>query len=148
MECQNWMAGYPLRAPDGHHSRNRPTGGAVEPDRLRCLAVRPPQAKRGPPGVPVGSLRGYGVLRDRLGTLEDQFFASVFLGSGLLFVASLDAWAALSGVLAEGMVSARIRSLNSDNYYLVRQLASTSLNIFGVKMAGVFIMSTSTIVLR
>ena len=27
-----------------------------------------------------------GVLRDRLGKLEDQFFATVFLGSGLLFL--------------------------------------------------------------
>src|SRR4051812_36651909 len=30
-----------------------------------------------------------GVLRSRLGALEDQFFATVFFGSGLLFVASL-----------------------------------------------------------
>ena len=28
-----------------------------------------------------------GVLRDRLGELEDRFFATVFLGSGLLFLA-------------------------------------------------------------
>src|SRR6185503_4004702 len=35
-----------------------------------------------------------GVLRNRLGELEDQFFATVFLGSGLLFVASLFASAA------------------------------------------------------
>src|SRR4051794_13444299 len=30
-----------------------------------------------------------GVLRNQLGEFEDQFFATVFLGSGLLFVASL-----------------------------------------------------------
>src|SRR5437868_10604 len=30
-----------------------------------------------------------GVLRNRVGALEDQFFATVFLGSGMLFVASL-----------------------------------------------------------
>ena len=29
------------------------------------------------------------VLRDRLGELEDRFFATVFLGSGLLFVAMI-----------------------------------------------------------
>src|SRR6516162_6157238 len=33
-----------------------------------------------------------GVLRDRLGALEDRFFATVFLGSGLLFVGSLFAF--------------------------------------------------------
>jgi hypothetical protein len=35
-----------------------------------------------------------GVLRDRLGELEDRFFATVFLGSGLLFLAMLFASAA------------------------------------------------------
>ena len=35
-----------------------------------------------------------GVLRNRVGALEDQFFSTVFLGSGLLFVASLFASAA------------------------------------------------------
>ena len=89
-----------------------------------------------------------GVLRNRLGALEDRFFASVFLGSGLLFVASLYVSAAFSGVLVESMASGRIQSLNSDTYYLVRQLAGTFLNIFAIKMAGVFVMSTCTIVLR
>ena len=31
-----------------------------------------------------------GVLRNRLGEQEDQFFATVFLGSGLLFVAGIN----------------------------------------------------------
>jgi hypothetical protein len=38
-----------------------------------------------------------GVLRDRLGELEDRFFATVFLGSGLLFLAILFASAAVVG---------------------------------------------------
>jgi hypothetical protein len=38
-----------------------------------------------------------GVLRDRLGELEDRFFATVFLGSGLLFLAMLFAAAAVAG---------------------------------------------------
>jgi hypothetical protein len=40
-----------------------------------------------------------GVVRDRIGQLEDRFFASVFLGSGLLFVAMLFAAAAVAGGL-------------------------------------------------
>lgn len=41
-----------------------------------------------------------GVLRSRLGAAEDRLFATVFLGSGLLFVASLFvATAALSAIL-------------------------------------------------
>jgi hypothetical protein len=89
-----------------------------------------------------------GVVRNRLGALEDRFFASVFLGSGLLFVASLYLSAVFSAVLVESMASGHLGSVNSDVYYLVRQLAGTSMNVFAIKMAGVFIMSTSTIVLR
>jgi hypothetical protein len=38
-----------------------------------------------------------GVLRDRIGPYEDRFFATVFLGSGLLFLAMLFASAAVAG---------------------------------------------------
>src|SRR6476646_3840570 len=40
-----------------------------------------------------------GVLRDRLGQQEDQFFATVFLGSGLLFLAMLFTSAAIIGAI-------------------------------------------------
>jgi hypothetical protein len=40
-----------------------------------------------------------GVIRDRLGGLEDRFFATVFLGSALLFLAMLFAAAAVGGAL-------------------------------------------------
>src|SRR5947207_3795730 len=40
-----------------------------------------------------------GVLRDRIGQREDRFFATVFLGSGLLFVAMLFVAAAVAGGL-------------------------------------------------
>ena len=40
-----------------------------------------------------------GVVRDRIGQREDRFFASMFLGSGLLFVAMLFAAAAFAGGL-------------------------------------------------
>ena len=38
-----------------------------------------------------------GVVRDRVGEHEDRFFATVFLGSGLLFVAMLFVAAAFAG---------------------------------------------------
>ncbi len=40
-----------------------------------------------------------GVVRDRIGEGEDRFFATVFLGSGLLFVAMMLAAAAVAGGL-------------------------------------------------
>src|SRR5262252_4429559 len=70
-----------------------------------------------------------GVVRNRLGKLEDQFFATVFLGSGLLFVASLFASAAFSNALVESMVNGRIRP-NSDTYWVARQLGGAFLNVF------------------
>ena len=39
----------------------------------------------------------FGVVRARIGQREDRFFASVFLGSGLLFVAMLFVGAAFAG---------------------------------------------------
>jgi hypothetical protein len=38
-----------------------------------------------------------GVVRDRLGHLEDQFFSTVFFGNGLLFLAMTFASASLPG---------------------------------------------------
>ena len=89
-----------------------------------------------------------GVLRNRLGPLEDQFFATVFLGSGLLFVASLFASAAFTGAVVEAVASGHVQLLNSDTYFLVRQLIGEFLNVFAIKMAGVFMFSTSMIALR
>ena len=43
-----------------------------------------------------------GVVRDRIGEREDRFFATVFLGSGLLFVGMLFVGAAVAGGLIAG----------------------------------------------
>jgi hypothetical protein len=88
-----------------------------------------------------------GVLRHRLGALEDRLYASVFLGSGLLFVASLYASAAFAGALV-ATVDRRGDPLSGDAFYLARQVAGAFLNVFAIKMAGVFTLVTSTIVLR
>lgn len=43
-----------------------------------------------------------GVIRDRLGDHEDRFFASVFLGSGLIFLATVFVAMAIAGALLAG----------------------------------------------
>src|SRR6188768_365130 len=43
-----------------------------------------------------------GVIRDRIGEHEDRFFATVFLGSGLLFLAMLFGSAAVAGGMIIG----------------------------------------------
>ena len=55
-----------------------------------------------------------GVLRDHLGQLEDQFFATVFLGSGLLFLAMFFASAAMIGAVI--LVHASIQSGGDDQF--------------------------------
>ena len=115
----------------------------AEPSRRNAVRVAVQLA----PFAGIAFLWFIGVLRNRLGKLEDQFFATVFLGSGLLFVASLFASAAFSGALVEAAAS-HSTTANSDAFYLARQLTGAFLNVFAIKMAGVFIVSTSTIMLR
>ena len=40
-----------------------------------------------------------GVIRDHIGDLEDRFFATVFLGSGIAFVVLLFVWASTTGAV-------------------------------------------------
>jgi hypothetical protein len=89
-----------------------------------------------------------GVLRDRIGTSEDQFFGTVFLGSGLLFVASLFAATAVAGAVLGSSHLRPAEQVSSEVYYFARQMGYAFLNIFAVRMAGVFIFSTSVIALR
>jgi hypothetical protein len=124
--------------------RNDP--GAWLNDPSRFIAVR--FALQLAPFAGIAFLWFIGVLRNRMGAREDQFFATVFLGSGLLFMASLFASAAFFGALIDGFISGRIRSLDDETFYVIRLLGGSFLNVFAIKMAGVFIVSMSTIVLR
>jgi hypothetical protein len=89
-----------------------------------------------------------GVVRDRIGELEDRFFASVFLGSGLLFVAMLFAGAAFSGGLAAEVAAGPAAALSPDTLALGRQITSLLLHVYAMRMAAVFTMSAATITLR
>src|ERR1700722_5606134 len=100
------------------------------------------------PFVGVAFLWFVGVLRHRLGALEDQFFATVFLGSGLLFVGTLFASAAAAGALLQVTPTVDIQQTDDKIYYFVQHLSYTFLNVFAIKMAGVFMFSTCTIALR
>ncbi len=89
-----------------------------------------------------------GVLRDRLGDKEDRFFATVFLGSGLLFLAMLFAAAAVAaGVIMSYSVGPG-RLVESGLYSFGRAVVYQVMNIYALKMAGVFMISTSTLAIR
>jgi hypothetical protein len=85
------------------------------------------------------------VLRDRLGELEDRFFATVFLGSGLLYVAMLFTAAAIAGALIGLLATDSGGLTTSSTYALGRQEIYRIMNIFSARMAGVFMISSSTI---
>jgi hypothetical protein len=89
-----------------------------------------------------------GVLRDRLGTLEDRFFGTVFFGSALLFLATLFTAGALAGAIVKIMATTPDSALRSGSYALSRANIYQTVNFYVIKMAGVFMVSTSTISLR
>jgi hypothetical protein len=89
-----------------------------------------------------------GVLRDRLGDREDRFFATVFLGSGLLFLAMLFFSAAVAGGLIIAHVAEPSRLIGSATFALGRAMTYEIMNVYAIKMAGVFMIVTSTLALR
>ena len=88
-----------------------------------------------------------GALRDRLGSLEDRFFATVFLGSSLLFLAMLFTLAAIVGAMILTFAAESRDLMNSTSFHFARTLAYTIVNIYMIKMAAVFMFSTSTVVI-
>jgi hypothetical protein len=88
------------------------------------------------------------VLRDRIGRREDKFFATVFLGSGLLFVAMFLAGAAAVGALAAGARFGTAAPLDAAVTGYARSLGYTFLLVFATKAAGVFTIVTATMLLR
>ena len=89
-----------------------------------------------------------GVLRDRLGELEDRFFATVFLGSGLLFLAMLFASAAVAGGIILAYAARPSRLLDSATFTFARAVTYEIMNLYAIKMAAVFMISTSTLAIR
>ena len=89
-----------------------------------------------------------GVVRDRLGNFEDQFFATVVQGSGLLFLAmTFAAFAFGAGMFAALRIEGN-HITNPDAYVVGRAVMSQMFNMYALKMASVFMISLSTLWLR
>jgi hypothetical protein len=86
-----------------------------------------------------------GVVRESLGDVEDRLFSTVFLGSGLLFLALLFVGTADSASLLEMLDGA---SADADVYAYGCDSAQTLLSVYGMRMAAVFTLSVSTVGLR
>jgi hypothetical protein len=83
-----------------------------------------------------------GVVRDGLGRYEDRFFTSVFLGSGLLFLAMMFvATAASAGLVAS-------KTTNPDVIAFGKMVVLSATRTYALRMAAVFMISLATIWLK
>jgi len=89
-----------------------------------------------------------GVVRDRLGRYEDQFFSTVFFGSGLLFMAMVFSSMAIAGGMVAGYRLNPVITLDSQVIFFGRVVVMQLSNVYALRMAGVFMLSLGTIWLR
>jgi len=89
-----------------------------------------------------------GVIRDLLSENEDRLFATVFLGSGLLFLALTFIGAALAAGLLNASAIASSVLVQSGVVIYGSTVVYNIFNIYAVRMAGVFMISLATIWLR
>lgn len=88
------------------------------------------------------------VIRDQIGDREDQFFATVFNGAGLLFVALLFVEAAIAGSLVVGVRYLHEPPPTAEAVSLIRSLAYTVMFGMATRAAAVFMLATATVGLR
>lgn len=89
-----------------------------------------------------------GVIRDHLGGAEDRLFATVFLGSGLIFLTLTFTGAALAGGLLSSYGVASHAIIESGVFTYGREVMFQIINIYAIRMAGVFMISLGSIWLR
>ncbi len=88
------------------------------------------------------------VVRDRMGHLEDQFFSTIFFGSGYLYLAMTFASAAIAGGvlslydLDPGML------IGTEGYALSRTIINRINTVYAMRMAGMFMFVLGTIWVR
>lgn len=86
-----------------------------------------------------------GVIRDQIGVVEDRLFSTVFLGSGLLFLAMMFTGTVTSTSLMEMLAAGNV---NTDIWAYGRSSTQNLISVYAMRMAAVFTLSVSTLVLR
>lgn len=125
--------------PDGAEPGSQWIAGAS--GQLRAAAILMPFAG-------IAFLWFIGVIRDGFGRYEDKFFATVFIGSGLLFLAMIFA----SSAVGAGLVASRAGKADVTARDEVAAFGQATLEVlsttYGLRMAAVFMISLATIWLR
>jgi len=86
-----------------------------------------------------------GVVRDQLGPVEDRLFSTVFLGSGLLFLAMLFQGAVTTTGLMVMLSGAQV---DTSIWNFGIATTQTLVSVYAMRMAAVFTLSVSTVGLR
>lgn len=86
-----------------------------------------------------------GVVREQLGETEDRLFSTVFMGSGLLFLAMLFTGAATSASLMAMLAGPDV---NVDVFAYGSETAQGLISVYAMRMAAVFTISVSTVGIR
>lgn len=120
-----------------------PEGGAPGSQWVREHSINMRIAAVLMPFAGIAFLWFMGVLRDGMGRYEDKFFATVFLGSGLLFLAMMFSAVAV-GVGLERSGAATHPGVAAFGQMMLVTISKT----YALRMAAVFMISLATIWLR
>ena len=120
----------------------------ADPESLRGNSGRREQIRLGLHLVPfagIAFLWFIGVVRDQIGAVEDRLFSTVFLGSGLLFLAML-----FVGAVNTATLIALVDRPRTDNeiWLFGRDFTQSVISVYAMRMAAVFTISVSSLGLR
>ena len=89
-----------------------------------------------------------GVVRDGFGRYEDRFFATVFMGSGLLFLAMMFVSTAVSAGLVAIAAGVTDPAAHIEVVDFGKMVVLSTSKTYAIRMAAVFMISLATIWLR
>ena len=89
-----------------------------------------------------------GVVRDGFGRYEDRFFASVFLGSGLLFLAMMFVATAVAAALVASNTGVIDPAAHVEVIAFGKMIVVSAARTYAIRMAAVFMISLATIWLK
>jgi hypothetical protein len=125
-----------------------PTDLTADPDWLKTQAGIMSLALGLVPFAGIAFIWFMGVARERVGMLEDQFFSTIFTGSGLLYLAMTFGAAAIGAALL--MIYRVDPELLSDGLIVIvlRAVIFQFNRVFAMRMAGVHMIVSGTIWLQ
>ena len=88
------------------------------------------------------------VVRDGFGRYEDRFFTTVFLGSGLLFLAMMFVSTAVAAALVASNTGVTDPAAHAEVTTFGKMMVVSAAKTFAIRMAAVFMISLATIWLK